>query len=132
MPRESARAATASLLLLAWAALALTGKPPGRTSAEKQRLMLGAIDEVAQALGNTRAICRKSYLHPAVPEAYLDGTLHRMATLSGKRCATGRVSLSHAEKMVVTLLRRHVRAGQSGPHAPRRPLYRKASDAARP
>jgi DNA topoisomerase-1 len=110
------------------AALALTGKPPGRTSAEKQRLMLGAIDEVAHALGNTRAICRKSYLHPAVPEAYLDGTLHRMAILNGKRCATGRVSLSHAEKMVVTLLTRHVRAGQSGSHAPRRPLYRKASD----
>jgi DNA topoisomerase-1 len=24
-------------------------------------------------LGNTAAVCRKSYIHPAIPEAYLSG-----------------------------------------------------------
>ena len=34
-----------------------------------------AIDEVARHLGNTRAVCRKCYVHPAIVDAYLDGTL---------------------------------------------------------
>ncbi len=34
-----------------------------------------AIKTVAQRLGNTPAICRKCYVHPAVLETYLDGTL---------------------------------------------------------
>jgi DNA topoisomerase-1 len=37
---------------------------------------LQAVDEVAKELGNTRAICKKSYVHPTVFEAYLAGTLH--------------------------------------------------------
>lgn len=34
-----------------------------------------AIEEVAAQLGNTKTICRKCYVHPAVIEAYLDRTL---------------------------------------------------------
>ncbi len=34
-----------------------------------------AIVEVSSKLGNTPAICRRSYVHPAVVEAYLDGSL---------------------------------------------------------
>jgi DNA topoisomerase-1 len=37
--------------------------------------LLQAIDAVAGVLGNTRAVCRKSYIHPAVMEAYMDGTM---------------------------------------------------------
>jgi DNA topoisomerase I len=33
------------------------------------------IDQVAERLGNTRAICRKCYVHPAVTESWLAGTL---------------------------------------------------------
>jgi DNA topoisomerase-1 len=34
------------------------------------------IDEVADHLGNTRAeLCRNSYVHPTVVEAYVEGTL---------------------------------------------------------
>jgi hypothetical protein len=32
-----------------------------------------AIEHVAQKLGNTVAVCKKSYIHPAVFEAYLAG-----------------------------------------------------------
>ena len=31
------------------------------------------MDQVAKRLGNTRAVCRKYYVHPTVIEAYLDG-----------------------------------------------------------
>ncbi|HEX6415572.1 MAG TPA: DNA topoisomerase IB [Burkholderiales bacterium] len=34
-----------------------------------------AIEEVARALGNTKAVCRNCYIHPAIIEAHRDGTL---------------------------------------------------------
>jgi len=40
----------------------------------KQRLVQ-AIDAVAKRLGNTRAVCRKCYVHPTVLDAYLDHSL---------------------------------------------------------
>jgi DNA topoisomerase I len=36
-----------------------------------------AIEAVAERLGNTVAVCRKSYIHPAIPAAFLDGALYR-------------------------------------------------------
>jgi DNA topoisomerase-1 len=36
--------------------------------------VLGALDQVAQRLGNTRAVCRKCYVHPVVLEKFLQGT----------------------------------------------------------
>ena len=33
------------------------------------------IDCVAQRLNNTRTVCRKSYIHPGVIEAFLDNSL---------------------------------------------------------
>src|SRR5207248_656332 len=37
--------------------------------------VVAAIEAVARRLGNTKAVCRKCYVHPAVIDAYLDGTL---------------------------------------------------------
>jgi DNA topoisomerase I len=34
-----------------------------------------AVEEVAKQLGNTAAVCRKCYIHPAIFEGYLDGSL---------------------------------------------------------
>ena len=39
-----------------------------------------AVEHVAKHLGNTAAVCRKCYIHPAILEGYLDGTLlHTLA-----------------------------------------------------
>jgi DNA topoisomerase-1 len=35
--------------------------------------VLRAIDRTAERLGNTRAVCRKYYIHPALIAAYLEG-----------------------------------------------------------
>jgi DNA topoisomerase-1 len=43
------------------------------TQAKKN--IVRAIESVAERLGNTPAICRKCYVHPAVLDAYLDRTL---------------------------------------------------------
>ena len=37
--------------------------------------MLQAIEAGAGMLGTTRAVCRKSYIHPAILDSYIDGTL---------------------------------------------------------
>jgi DNA topoisomerase-1 len=56
--------------LLAAQALTLCNEAPPTKKAVVQ-----AIESVAQRLRNTRAICRKCYIHPDVIDAYLDGSL---------------------------------------------------------
>ena len=52
------------------AARALSEIGPAELEGEKKKNILAAIDRVADRLGNTRAICRQYYIHPAVLEAY--------------------------------------------------------------
>lgn len=40
---------------------------------EAKRNVIAAIDVVARKLGHTRAVCRRSYVHPGVVAMYLDG-----------------------------------------------------------
>src|SRR5262249_50086287 len=40
-----------------------------------KRTMKAAIERVAERLGNTVAVCKKCYIHPAVFEAYTEGRL---------------------------------------------------------
>src|SRR5262245_12635474 len=46
---------------------------PAKSQREAQRNMIRAIDAVAKRLGNTRAVCRKYYVHPGLVRAYLQG-----------------------------------------------------------
>ena len=54
---------------------ALRERPQFGSAAEGKRNVVAAVEAVAQTLGNTKAVCRKSYIHPALIDAYLDGTL---------------------------------------------------------
>jgi DNA topoisomerase-1 len=45
------------------------------SKAQAKKNVIRAVEEVAKRLGNTRSVCRKSYIHPAVLEAYIDGSL---------------------------------------------------------
>ncbi len=40
---------------------------------EADRNIIAAVDAVAERLGNTRDVCRKYYVHPALLQAYLMG-----------------------------------------------------------
>ena len=62
------------------AARLLCASEPCRSATAGKKTVAGAIDEVAQRLGNTRAVCRKCYVHPAVIQAYLDGSIGRLPT----------------------------------------------------
>jgi DNA topoisomerase I len=50
----------------------------GESAAQAKKAVVEAIKAVAAQLGNTPAICRKCYVHPAVIEAYLEGSLLQM------------------------------------------------------
>ena len=55
------------------AAMALATIGPAASRREADRNVLKALETVCQRLGNTRTVCRKYYVHPALIEAYLMG-----------------------------------------------------------
>jgi DNA topoisomerase-1 len=55
------------------AAVKLRAMGPAVSRREADRNIVRAIDAVAERLGNTRAVCRKYYVHPALVQAYLLG-----------------------------------------------------------
>ena len=75
----------------------------GRATSARQaaRHVVSAIDAVAGVLGNTRAVCRRSYIHPGVIDAYTDGTLARVAGRQMNR----RGGLSADEMATLAILR---------------------------
>jgi DNA topoisomerase-1 len=71
--------------VLAAQALREAGEP-----ADKSRLAQ-AVDQVARQLGNTKAVCRKCYIHPAVIEAYQEGRLARAMNGGGVEACVQRL-----------------------------------------
>jgi DNA topoisomerase-1 len=55
------------------AAIALNAQGKSETKTEAKTNVKTALCAVAQLLGNTPAICRKCYVHPAIVEAYMRG-----------------------------------------------------------
>jgi DNA topoisomerase-1 len=93
--------------LLAVSALTEVGAWASQRQAKSN--VLRAIDRVAEQLNNTRAICRKYYVHPAVLDAYLAGTM--LETLQNGTNGTkeaAKAELSPEEAAVVRLLRHQV------------------------
>jgi len=50
------------------------------SQSQAKKNVVQAIEAVAGVLGNTRAVCRKSYIHPAILDSYMDGSM--LETLS--------------------------------------------------
>jgi DNA topoisomerase-1 len=86
------------------AAWALRELPAPRSKADGRRNVKRAIEEVARRLGNTVSICRRCYVHPAVVEAYLDGSLH--SDLRRARRSSGGSRLRPHEAAVLAFLTR--------------------------
>jgi DNA topoisomerase I len=60
------------------------------SQAHAKKNVVRAVEAVAGMLGNTKAVCRKSYIHPAVIDSYMDGSLllsfsRRNGTIAKKR-----------------------------------------------
>jgi DNA topoisomerase-1 len=57
------------------AALALRELEQFDTATKAKKNVVQAVEAVSKMLGNTPAICRKCYIHPAIFDGYLDGSL---------------------------------------------------------
>ena len=68
------------------------------SEARAKKNIVTAIEQVAKRLGNTRAVCRKCYVHPAVIDAYLEGSIKKSAKAVGR--------LTESEAAVLRLLQR--------------------------
>jgi DNA topoisomerase-1 len=66
------------------------------------RVVNEVIDQVAGELGNTRAVCRASYIHPAVIASYLDATL---VPLWRRPVGSKPAGITDVERRVLRLLR---------------------------
>jgi DNA topoisomerase-1 len=84
------------------AALALRQQDLSEAKSAQKRALNVAIDQVADALGNTRAVCRKAYVHPQVFDAFSDGTLAR--ALAPERACKPMKGLDEAETAVLKFL----------------------------
>jgi DNA topoisomerase-1 len=91
------------------AALALLEFEQVDSKARMKRNVRRAIEAVAKILGNTVAVCRKAYIHPAVVDGYLDGTL--AAALKAKaeeKLRRDLVGLKPEEVAVLAFLRQRL------------------------
>jgi DNA topoisomerase-1 len=93
--KESAGEEFTSKDFRTWAGTLLAAKAlrarPSSSGSEAKRNIAEAVSEVARQLGNTAAVCRKCYIHPAVFEAYADGTLAE--TLKDRSDRAGLIAL---------------------------------------
>ncbi|MBN9393267.1 MAG: DNA topoisomerase IB [Chloroflexi bacterium] len=91
------------------AALALQEFSAFDKEAEAKKNVVAAIKDVARRLGNTPTICRKSYIHPAIIDAYLEGTmLDSLQQLTSQELIENLHDLKPEEAAVMSLLEKRL------------------------
>jgi DNA topoisomerase I len=78
------------------------------SAARAKKNVVSAIEQVAKRLGNTRAVCRKCYVHPAVIDAYLDGSMMKTVAQRARRTARAVGRMTESEAVVLGLLQRRL------------------------
>jgi DNA topoisomerase I len=81
----------------------LSTSDPLTSPTQGKRVLSAAVKKVAAALGNTAAVCRKSYIHPAISDAYLSGAF--VLEVVGKNNVSHPVGLRPEEVAILALLR---------------------------
>ena len=94
--------------LLAAAKLAKIGKPDDETEAKKA--IIKVVKHVAEELGNTPAVCRSSYIHPAVLKAYESGVTIDLADRKNNR-RIKKIENEEAEEKALLELFQKMRGG---------------------
>jgi DNA topoisomerase-1 len=72
--------------------------------AGRKKAIVGAIENVAERLGNTPAVCRACYVHPDLLESYLDGTMVDALSQRARGVGRGAHALRPEEAAVLGLL----------------------------
>lgn len=90
------------------AATNLAEMGPAETATETKKNIVKAIKDVAEELGNTPAVCRASYIHPAVLKAYESGITIDDFRPREQRSVTKIARLEPEEKALMRLFRKSV------------------------
>jgi DNA topoisomerase-1 len=96
------------------------GPAPSKRQAEKN--VVAAIDAASAKLGNTRTVCRKFYVHPALIDAYLDGSvLPPLPPRVWRKRAARRARLRRHEREVLEFLKARLDMRRQAPKESRMP-----------
>lgn len=98
------------------AAMALQELKAFDSQAQAKKNIVRAVETVAKKLGNTKAVCRKCYIHPAVLDSYLDGSLIQSLEQQTQAKLTRELkSMRPEEALVLALLRNRLRSQKKDP-----------------
>ena len=91
------------------AALALQEFASFDKETEAKKNVVSAIKSVSERLGNTPSICRKCYVHPAVIDAYLEGTmLESLQQITAQELVENLHELKPEEAAIMALLQKRL------------------------
>jgi DNA topoisomerase-1 len=80
---------------------------------QAKRNIVRAVEQVAKRLGNTTAVCRKCYIHPAILDAYVDGATLETVTATAARLVKSGRGLNAEERAVVRIIEQRL-SGKRG------------------
>lgn len=108
------------------AALALQEFEKFDSEAQAKKNIVRAIESVAEKLGNTPSICRKCYVHPAIIDAYLEGTvLEALRTRTEKELVDELHDLQPEEAAVLAMLQQRLQREGEQPAVKKRASRKK-------
>jgi DNA topoisomerase-1 len=79
----------------------------------RKKVILRAVEKVARHLGNTPAVCRRCYIHPAILDGYVDGTLLEALAAKAETYLKENIEHMSAEEAAVTAFLRLRLAGET-------------------
>jgi DNA topoisomerase-1 len=80
------------------------------SQAQAKKNVVRAVETVASKLGNTKAVCRKCYIHPEILNAYMEGVLVDNLARRAATMAKSIAKLQPEEAAVLTLLQSRLAA----------------------
>ncbi|MDT0295820.1 DNA topoisomerase IB [Mesonia ostreae] len=72
---------------------------------QQQKNLNLAYKETAEALGNTKSVCKEYYVHPIIPEKYLDGSISKYFDKVDKNTTARKNQLSKTEEVLLDLMK---------------------------
>ena len=113
------------------AAMALRDCEKFDSDAQAKKNVIRAIESVAKQLGNTPTICRKCYIHPAIIEAYLSGTVIELMAKRARKQSGNAARLHPEESAVLELLQKRLAADERERKTPLAEKLRKSLETAK-
>lgn len=101
------------------AAMALQEFEKFDSETQAKKNIVRAIESVAERLGNTPSVCRKCYVHPAVLDAYLEGSvLEALRERTEQQLSEDLHVLQPEEAAVLAMLQQRLKHEQENPRPP--------------